>query len=104
MMRDRTERMSHALRRRPLGVVDAPADAPATGAGRHVLNTTRDSLVPDLERMLAGDEAGSPSSGPRSRLLEHLEATLLYYSTAIIAAGDSAARYVALSKLREPGG
>ena len=54
--------------------------------------------------MLAGDEAGSPSSGTRGRLLEHLEANLLYYSTAIIAAGDSAARYVALSKLREPGG
>jgi len=123
MMRDRTERMSHALRRRPLGVVDAPADAPATGAVRHVRNTTRDrlvtfhffeplerfkvvvrsprarpvllvpfrlpnvatpdvvrrfgylfrrtlldrSLVPDLERMLAGDEAGSPSSGTRGR-------------------------------------
>src|SRR5437763_4406877 len=28
MVRDRTERMSNALRRRPLGVVDAPADAP----------------------------------------------------------------------------
>ncbi|PYO74196.1 MAG: hypothetical protein DMD67_13975, partial [Gemmatimonadetes bacterium] len=34
MIRDRTERMSNALRRRPLGVVDAPADAPATGAVR----------------------------------------------------------------------
>src|SRR5256885_8482451 len=45
LIRDRTERMSHALRRRPLGVVDAPADAPATGAIRHVRNTTRDRLV-----------------------------------------------------------
>ena len=45
MIRERTERMSHALRRRPLGVVDAPADAPATGAVRHVRNTTRDRLV-----------------------------------------------------------
>ena len=45
LIRDRTERMSHALRRRPLGVVDAPADAPATGAVRHVRNTTRDRLV-----------------------------------------------------------
>ena len=45
MIRDRTERMSYALRRRPLGVVDAPADAPATGAVRHVRNTTRDRLV-----------------------------------------------------------
>ena len=45
MIRDRTERMSHALRRRPLGVVDAPADTPATGAIRHVRNTTRDRLV-----------------------------------------------------------
>ena len=45
LIRDRTERMSHALRRRPLGVVDAPADAPATAAIRHVRNTTRDRLV-----------------------------------------------------------
>jgi len=45
LIRDRTERMSHALRRRPLGVVDAPADTPATGAIRHVRNTTRDQLV-----------------------------------------------------------
>src|SRR2546430_2508231 len=44
MVRDRTERMSNALRRRPLGVVDAPADAPATGAVRTVRNTTRDRL------------------------------------------------------------
>src|SRR5690242_18311902 len=45
LIRDRTERMSHALRRRPLGVVDGPADTPATGAIRHVRNTTRDRLV-----------------------------------------------------------
>jgi hypothetical protein len=45
MIHDRTERMSHALRRRPLGVVDAPADAPPTAALRHVRNTTRDRLV-----------------------------------------------------------
>src|SRR6058998_3412029 len=157
MIRDRTERMSHALRRRPLGVVDAPADTPATGAIRHVRNTTRDRLVtfhffeplerfkvmvrsprarpvvfvpfrlpnvatadviqrfgylfrrtlldrgllPDLERLLSGEEPGAaPSGAPRSRLLEHIEANLLYYSTAIISAGDPAARYVALSKLR----
>src|ERR1051325_4295316 len=41
MVRDRTERMSNALRRRPLGVVDAPADAPASGAVRPVRTTTR---------------------------------------------------------------
>lgn len=162
MIRDRTERMSNALRRRPLGVVDAPADAPATAAVRHVRNTTRDRLVtfhffeplerfkvmvrsprvrpvllvpfrlpnvatpdvvrrfgylfrrtlldrgllPDLERLLAGDEPSPvPGAGTaRSRLLEHIEANLLYYSTAIIAAGDPAARHVALAKLREPGG
>ncbi len=161
MIRDRTERMSHALRRRPLGVVDAPADAPATGAIRHVRNTTRDRLVtfhffeplerfkvmvrsprarpvlfvpfrlpnvatadvvrrfgylfrrtlldrgllPDLERLLSGDEpSAAPSSAPRSRLLEHIEANLLYYSTAIISAGDPAARHVALAKLRDPAG
>jgi hypothetical protein len=161
MIRDRTERMSHALRRRPLGVVDAPADTPATGAIRHVRNTTRDRLVtfhffeplerfkvmvrsprvrpvvfvpfrlphvatpdvvrrfgylfrrtlldrgmlPDLERLLSGDEpSAAPAGGPRSRLLEHIEANLLYYSTAIISAGDPAARHVALSKLRDPAG
>jgi len=161
LIRDRTERMSHALRRRPLGVVDAPADTPATGAIRHVRNTTRDRLVtfhffeplerfkvmvrsprarpvvfvpfrlphvatpdvvqrfgylfrrtlldrgllPDLERLLSGDEPSTaPSSAPRSRLLEHIEANLLYYSTAIISAGDPAARHVALSKLRDPAG
>ena len=161
LIRDRTERMSHALRRRPLGVVDAPADTPATGAIRHVRNTTRDRLVtfhffeplerfkvmvrsprarpvvfvpfrlpnvatpdvvrrfgylfrrtlldrgllPDLERLLSGDEPSAPAAGaPRSRLLEHIEANLLYYSTAIISAGDPAARHVALSKLRDPAG
>src|SRR5213079_2057653 len=161
MIRDRTERMSHALRRRPLGVVDAPAETPATGAIRHVRNTTRDRLVtfhffeplerfkvmvrsprarpvvfvplrlpnvatadviqrfgylfrrtlldrgllPDLERLLSGEEPGAaPSGAPRSRLLEHIEANLLYYSTAIISAGDPAARYVALAKLRDPAG
>jgi len=159
MIRDRTERMSNALRRRPLGVVDAPADAPATGAVRTVRNTTRDRLVtfhffeplerfkvmvrsprarpvifvpfrlpnvatpdvvrrfgylfrrvlldrgllPDLERLLAGDDAGVPTEA-RGRLLEHVEANLLYYSTAIISAGDPAARHVALSKLRDPAG
>ena len=159
MVRERTERMSNALRRRPLGVVDAPADAPATGAVRTVRNTTRDRLVtfhffeplerfkvmvrsprarpvifvpfrlpnvattdvvrrfgylfrrtlldrgmlPDLERLLGGDDAGVPSEA-RSRLLEHIEANLLYYSTAIISAGDPAARHVALAKLRDPAG
>ena len=161
MIRDRTERMSHALRRRPLGVVDAPADTPASGAIRHGRNTTRDRLVtfhffeplerfkvmvrsprarpvvfvpfrlpnvatsdvvrrfgylfrrtlldrgllPDLERLVSGDEPSTaPSGAPRSRLLEHIEANLLYYSTAIISAGDPAARHVALSKLRDPAG
>src|SRR5438094_975831 len=138
MVRDRTERMSNALRRRPLGVVDAPAGARAPGAGRTVRNTTRDRLVtfhffeplerfkvmvrsprarpvifvpfrlpnvatpdvvrrfgylfrrvlldrgllPDLERLLAGDDAGVPTEA-RGRLLEHVESNLLYYSTAI---------------------
>src|SRR5881409_2387703 len=122
MIRERTERMSQALRRRPLGVVDVHAEAPATAAVRHVRNTTRDrlvtfhffeplerfkvvvrsprarpvllvpfrlpnvatpdvvrrfgylfrrtlldrSLVPDLERLLSGDEpSAAPSSAPR---------------------------------------
>src|SRR3989442_919798 len=157
----RRGRWAQGRRRGPLGVVDAPADTPATGAIRHVRNTTRDRLVtfhffeplerfkvmvrsprarpvlfvpfrlphvatpdvvqrfgylfrrtlldrgllPDLERLLTGDEpSAAPSSAPRSRLLEHIEANLLYYSTAIISAGDPAARHVALSKLRDPAG
>src|SRR3989442_61745 len=149
-IRDRTERMSHPLRRPPLRLVDAPADTPATGAIRHVRNTTRDRLVtfhffeplerfkvmvrsprarpvvfvpfrlpnvatadviqrfgylfrrtlldrgllPDLERLLSGEEPGAaPSGALRSRLLDHIEANLLYYSTAIISAGDPAARH-----------
>jgi hypothetical protein len=156
LVRDRTERMSNALRRRPLGVVDAPADAPATGAVRTVRNTTRDRLVtfhffeplerfkvmvrsphvrpvifvpfrlphvatpdvvgrfgylfrrtlldrgllPELERLLGGEAPDAAIN----RLLEHIEANLLYYSTAIISAGDPAARHVALAKLRDPTG
>ncbi|HXL52622.1 MAG TPA: hypothetical protein VN945_05755, partial [Gemmatimonadales bacterium] len=62
-------------------------------------------LLPDLERLLSGDEpSAAPAGGPRTRLLEHIEANLLYYSTAIISAGDPAARHVALSKLRDPAG
>ena len=157
MIRDRTERMSQALRRRPLGVVDAQADTPAGGALRTVRNTTRDrlvtfhffeplerfkvmvrsprvrpvifvpfrlpnvatpdvvrrfgyifrrtlldrSLLPELDRLLGATEA---AGAPPGRLLEHIESNLLYYSTAIIAVGDPAARHVALSKLRDPMG
>jgi len=58
-------------------------------------------LLPDLERLLNSDD-GWPRSG--SRLLEHIEGNLLYYSTAIISAGDPAARHMALAKLRDPAG
>ncbi len=158
IIRDRTERMSQALRRRPLGVVDAHADTPPGGAIRTVRNTTRDRLVtfhffeplerfkvsvrsprvrpvifvpfrlpnvgtpevvrrfgyivrrtlldrgllPDLERLL-GDATAGPGA-PGQRLLEHIQSNLLYYSTAIITAGDPAARHVALAKLRDPMG
>jgi len=154
LIRERTERMSQALRRRPLGVVDAGSVPPDAGAQRTVHNTAPDrvvtfhffeplerfrvvfrspkvrlvlfvpfrmqnvataeavrrfgyifrrtlldrDLLPDLERVLGG-----PDDGHR-RLLEHIEANLLYYSTAIIAAGDPAARHAALSKLRDPTG
>jgi len=165
LIRDRTERMSHALRRRPLGVVDAHADTPAGGAVRSVRNTTRDRLVtfhffeplerfkvmarsphvrpvifvpfrlptvatpdvvrrfgyifrrtlldrgllPDLDQLLGGDDARAETprrggGGGGERLLDHIESNLLYYSTAIITAGDPAARHVALSKLRDPMG
>jgi hypothetical protein len=154
LIRERTERMSQALRRRPLGVVDAGSVPPDAGALRTVRNTARDrvvtfhffeplerfrvvlrsprirlvlfvpfrfqnvataevvrrfgyifrrtlldrDLLPDLERLVAGTADGN------RRLLEHVEANLLYYSTAIIAAGDPAARHAALSKLRDPTG
>jgi len=158
MIRDRTERMSHALRRRPLGVVDAHADVPDSAALRTVKNTTRDRVVtfhffeplerfrvvvrtprirpvvfvpfrlpnvatPDvvrrfgyifrrtlLDRGLVADldkalqEPEGEGMARWHRLLEHIEANLLYYSTAIIAAGDPAARHTALSKLRGPTG
>jgi len=45
MIRDRTERMSHALRRRPLGVVDANHEAPSQASIRTVRNTSPDRLV-----------------------------------------------------------
>jgi len=155
LLRERTERQSHALRRRPLGLVEAPADAPATTAVRTVRNTTADRLVtfhffeplerfrvvvrtprirpvvfvpfrlpnvatpdvvrrfghifrrtlldrallPDLDHLLAGEDPR-----PGARLLEHVAANLLYYSTAIIAAGDPEARHIALSKLRDASG
>lgn len=155
MIRERTERMSHALRHRPLGVVDARgAAADATGL-RTIRNTTRDrlvtfhffepleryrvtvrsprirpvifvpfrvpnlatpdvvrrfgyifnrtlldrALVPELDRLLAGERLPAGS-----RLFDHITTNLLYYSTAIIAAGDPAARHEALAKLRDPAG
>jgi hypothetical protein len=54
-------------------------------------------LQPDLERLLRGE-------GGSGRLLDHVEANLLYYATAIIAAGDHAARHAALAKVRDATG
>src|SRR6184192_967007 len=160
MLGERTERMSSALRRRPLGVVDANHEAPSQAAIRTVRNTSPDrvvtfhffeplerfkvvvrtprvrpvifvpfrlpnlatpdvvrrfgyifrrtlldrSLQPDLERLLSSDDGWGADGAARSRLLDHIEANLLYYSTAIISAGDPAARYTALAKLRDPAG
>lgn len=158
MIRDRTERMSQALRRRPLGVVDANHEAPSQAAIRTVRNTSPDrlvtfhffeplerfkvvvrtprvspvifvpfrlpnvatpdvvrrfgyifrrtlldrSLLPELERLLRSE--GAPSRAEFGLLLDHVEANLLYYSTAIISVGDPAARHMALAKLRDPAG
>ena len=162
MIRERTERMSQALRRRPLGVVDGTTDTSDTASVRTVRNTTPDRVVtfhffeplehfrvvvrsprvrpvlfvpfrlpnvatadvvrrfayifqrtlldrgmlPDLEQLVRGEGAGE--GGARNpavtRLLQHVEANLLYYSTAIIAAGDPAARHAALSKVRHTSG
>ena len=159
LIRDRTERMSNALRRRPLGVVDANHDAPSQAAIRTVRNTSPDRVVtfhffeplerfkvvvrtprvrpvifvpfrlpnlatpdvvrrfgyifrrtlldralqPELDRLLTTDN-GESSGSARNRLLDHIEANLLYYSTAIISAGDPAARHAALAKLLDPSG
>ena len=168
LIRDRTERMSSALRRRPLGVVDANHEAPSQAAIRTVRNTSPDRVVtfhffeplerfkvvvrtprvrpvifvpfrlpnlatpdvvrrfgyifrrtlldralqPDLDRLLSSDDGWSGEGkggtgrpgGAHNRLLDHIEANLLYYSTAIISAGDPASRHAALAKLRDPSG
>ncbi|HYT71205.1 MAG TPA: hypothetical protein VEK78_07460 [Gemmatimonadales bacterium] len=158
LIRDRTERMSQALRRRPLGVVDANREAPSQAAIRTVRNTTPDrvvtfhffeplerfkvvlrtpraravilvpfqppnlatpamvrrfayvfrrtlldrGLLAALDRLLRSGDEGV--GGEIGLLLDHIAANLLYYSAAIISAGDPAARHVALSKLRDPAG
>jgi len=160
LIRDRTERMSNALRRRPLGVVDANHEVPSQAAIRTVRNTSPDRVVtfhffeplerfkvvvrtprvrpvifvpfrlpnlatpdvvrrfgyifrrtlldralqPELDRLLTTDSGESSPGSARNRLLEHIEANLLYYSTAIISAGDPAARHAALAKLPDPSG
>jgi hypothetical protein len=156
VIRERTERMSQALRRRPLGVVDGAVETSDAAAIRTVRNTTPDrvvtfhffeplehfrvvvrsprvrpvifvpfrlpnvatpevvrrfgyifqrtlldrGMIPDLELLLRGEEQGEAVA----RLLQHVEANLMYYSTAIISAGDPAARYAALSKVRHTSG
>src|SRR2546425_338335 len=70
------------------------------------------ALQPDLDRLLASDDGWSGEGkggtgrpgGAHNRLLDHIEANLLYYSTAIISAGDPASRHAALAKLRDPSG
>ncbi|HXQ29669.1 MAG TPA: hypothetical protein VN848_10400 [Gemmatimonadales bacterium] len=156
LIRERTERMSQALRRRPLGVVDVNAEPAPGGAIRTVRNTTADrvvtfhffeplerfrvvvrtprlrpvlfvpfrlpnvatpdvirrfgyifrrtlldrAMVPLLDLLLSGENADARVS----RLIEHVEANLLYYSTAILAAGDPGARLLTLAKMRAPNG
>src|SRR5207245_2035453 len=60
------------------------------------------ALQPELDRLLTTDSGESSPGSARNRLLEHIEANLLYYSTAIISAGDPAARHAALAKLPDP--
>src|SRR5581483_10517381 len=124
LLRDRTERMSQALRRRPLGrfkvvartprvrpVIFVPFRLPQVATadvvrrfGYVFRRTLLDrGLLPDLERVLGADESGARAA-LAGRLLEHIQANLLYYSTAIITAGDPAARHAALAKLRDPAG
>ena len=59
------------------------------------------SLTDDLDAV-RGD--GRPAAGAAERLFAHIAANLPYYSATIIAAGDPAARYQALAKLRDPAG
>src|SRR5947208_2863128 len=62
------------------------------------------ALQPELDRLLTSDNGESSPGSARNRLLDHIEANLLYYSTAIISAGDPAARHAALAKLLGPSG
>src|SRR5256884_178039 len=62
------------------------------------------ALQPELDRLLTSDNGESSPGSARNRLLDHIEANLLYYSTAIISAGDPAARHAALAKLLDPSG
>src|SRR5256886_16643552 len=62
------------------------------------------ALQPELDRLLTSDNGESSPGSARNRLLDHIEANLLHYSTAIISAGDPAARHAAPAKLLDPSG
>src|SRR5262249_25971263 len=72
------------------------------------LLTVQNLLVPGQSRMpLASLAAMIESVGlasRESRLLAHISANLPHYAAAIIAAGDSAVRHLALSRVRDAGG
>lgn len=58
------------------------------------------SLGPDIDQILGSDAV----PGAERRVYAHIAAHLPYYSATIIAAGDPAERFLALAKLRDPGG
>lgn len=79
-----------------------------TEASWRRLHTFNDLVLPAESRMqllgvgATGDVPGSEAL--QSRLLAHIAANLPYYSAAIIAGGDPALRYLALTKVRDADG
>lgn len=72
------------------------------------LHTVADVVLPPQSQVRLASLsalADAPGVDPReARVLAHLAANLPYYSAAIIAAGDPALRYLALSRIQDPAG
>lgn len=72
------------------------------------LHTVADVVLPPQSQVRLASLAAladGPGVDPREgRLLAHIAANVPYYSAAIIAAGDPAVRYLALSKVRDAAG
>lgn len=72
----------------------------------HILKRTilDRAFLPDLDLLLGIDPPRPLAPGAEERFFAHIARNLAYYSAAIIAAGDPAARRAALGKLRDGAG